>query len=117
GTFDSLNRVPPKGTIATSVGLIYDTLMSTSMDEPTTEYGLLAEALKYPSDYSSVTYRLRSNARWHDGEPVTADDVVWSFQVQTDKEHGDPRQVFYYQHVVKAEKTGVREVTFTFDQA
>jgi len=117
GTFDSLNLVPPRGTIPVGIGLIYDTLMTSSLDEPSTEYGLLAEGLKFPPDYSSVTYRLRSNAKWHDGEPITADDVVWSFQVLTDKERGNPGQAFYYQHVVKAEKTGEREVTFTFDQA
>jgi microcin C transport system substrate-binding protein len=117
GTFDTLNLVPPKGTIAAGMGLIYDTLMTSALDEPYTEYGLLAEALKFPPDYSSVTYRLRSNAKWHDGEPITADDVVWSFQVLTDKQRGNPGQAFYYQHVVKAETTGEREVTFTFDHA
>ena len=117
GTFDTLNLVPPKGTMAAGIGLIYDTLMTSSLDEPYTEYGLLAEAVKFPPDYSSVTYRLRSGAKWHDGEPITADDVVWSFQVLTDKQHGNPGQAFYYQHVVKAEKTGEREVTFTFDHA
>jgi microcin C transport system substrate-binding protein len=115
--FDNLNLVPEKGTTPLGLGLIYDTLMTPSLDEPSTEYGLLAEALKFPSDYSSVTYRLRGNAHWHDGTPITPDDVVWSFQAFTDKEHGNPGQAFYYQHVVKAEKTGDREVTFTFDQA
>lgn len=117
GTFDTLNLVPPKGTIAAGMGLIYDTLMTSALDEPYTEYGLVAESLKFPPDYSSVTYRLRSNAKWHDGEPITADDVVWSFQVLTDKQRGNPGQAFYYQHVVKAETTGEREVTFTFDHA
>ena len=91
--------------------------MTPAMDEVSTEYGLLAEAMKYPPDYSSVTYRLRADAKWHDGQPVTADDVVWSFNVLTDKENGSPQQIAYYQHVTKAEKTGEREVTFTFDQA
>jgi microcin C transport system substrate-binding protein len=117
GTFDTLNLVPPRGTLPSGLGLIYDTLMSASLDEDSAEYGLLAEALKYPADYSSVTYRLRENAKWHDGQPVTADDVVWSFQVLTDKENGSPQQIDYYRHVTKAEKTGDREVTFTFDQA
>src|SRR5690606_30360173 len=62
GTFDSLNFVPPRGTIPLGLGLIYDTLMTSSMDEVSTEYGLLAEAMKYPDDYSSVTYRLRDKA-------------------------------------------------------
>ena len=66
----------------------------------------------YPDDHSSVTYRLRANARWHDGEPVTADDVVYSFD--TFKKNS-PQLAAYYRHVTKAEKTGEREVTFTFD--
>jgi microcin C transport system substrate-binding protein len=113
GSFDSLNFVPPRGSTPLGLGLIYDTLMVSSMDEVSTEYGLLAEAVKFPADYSSVTYRLRDGARWHDGEPVTADDVVYSFEML--KEH-NPQQAYYYQHVVKAEKTGEREVTFTFDE-
>src|SRR5712692_8996174 len=55
GTFDSLNLVPPRGTLPVGIGLIYDTLMTASLDEPSTEYGLLAERLKFPPDYSSVT--------------------------------------------------------------
>ena len=51
GTFDTLNLVPPKGTMAAGIGLIYDTLMTSSLDEPYTEYGLLAEAVKFPPDY------------------------------------------------------------------
>ncbi|MBN8997177.1 MAG: ABC transporter substrate-binding protein [Rhizobiales bacterium] len=112
GTFDSLNFVPPRGTLADGIGLIYDTLMTPAMDEVSTEYGLLAEALKYPDDYSSVTYKLRTNAKWQDGEPVTPDDVVYSFDVL---KQFNPGQAFYYRHVEKAEKTGDNEVTFTFD--
>jgi microcin C transport system substrate-binding protein len=113
GTFDSLNFVPPRGSTPLGLGLIYDTLMISSMDEVSTEYGLLADAVKYPDDYSSVTYRLRDGARWHDGQPVTPEDVVFSFDVL--KEH-NPQQAYYYQHVEKAEKTGDHEVTFTFDE-
>lgn len=114
GSFDSLNFVPPRGEIAVGLGLIYDTLMTSSLDELSTEYGLIAEGLKFPEDYSAVTYKLRSDAKWHDGEPVTADDVVWSFTVLKDL---NPQQAFYYQHVTKAEATAPDEVTFTFDQA
>ncbi len=113
GTFDSFNHLIPRGTTAAGVTMIYDTLMVSSLDEVATEYGLVAEAVRYPSDYSSVTYRLRANARWHDGKPITPEDVIWTFQML--KEHS-PTQRFYYRHVVKAEKTGDREVTFTFDQ-
>ncbi len=114
GTFDSLNDIVPRGTPAGGLQLIYDTLMSSAFDEVATEYGLLAEAVSYPADYSSVSYRLRPEAKWHDGQPVTAEDVVWSFEQLT---RNNPRQAYYYSHVKKAEVTGEREVTFTFDQA
>jgi microcin C transport system substrate-binding protein len=112
GSFDNLNFVIPRGTPAAGLTLIYETLMAPSLDEVATEYGLLAEAVRYPSDYSSVTYRLRREARWHDGKPVTPEDVVWTFENLVKL---NPNQRFYYRHVVKAEKTGEREVTFTFD--
>lgn len=113
GTFDNLNLVPPKGSLPGGLGLIYDTLMSGALDEISTEYGELADGLKYPADYSWVTYRLRGNGRWHDGKPITAEDVIFSFNAL--KEH-NPSQAFYYRHVTKAEKTGEREITFTFDE-
>ncbi len=114
-TFDTLNPILPKGVGAGGVGLIYETLMTASLDEVDTsaEYGLLAEALTYPDDYSSVTYRLRAEARWHDGQPITVEDVIWTFNKLTEL---NPSQKFYYQHVTGVEQTGEREVTFTFDQ-
>ena len=112
GTFDSLNFAITKGTVAAGIGLIYDTLMISALDEIATEYGLLAEAVRHPADWSSVTYRLRREAKWHDGHPVTPEDVVWTFGVL--KQH-NPNQAFYYRHVVKADVTGERDVTFTFD--
>jgi microcin C transport system substrate-binding protein len=112
GTFDSFNFVIPRGTPAAGITLIYNTLMVSAMDEVSTEYGLLAEVVKYPTDFSSVTYRLRREAKWHDGKPVTPEDVVWTFE-QLKK--FNPNQAFYYRHVTKAETTGDRDVTFTFD--
>ncbi|MFK8253792.1 extracellular solute-binding protein [Ancylobacter terrae] len=114
GTFDSLNDTITRGTPAAGLSLIYDNLMASSSDEPSSEYGLLAEAVRYPADFSSVTFRLRPEAKWHDGRPVTAEDVVWSFETQT---KNNPRLGYYYSHVTKAEASGEREVTFTFDQA
>lgn len=111
GTFDSLNGFIPKGNGAAGLNLIYDTLLSPSYDEPATEYGLIAEAVRYPADYSSVTYRLRPEARFNDGKPVTAEDVVWSFETL---KRIDPLRSRYYHDVTKAEVTGEREVTFTF---
>jgi microcin C transport system substrate-binding protein len=114
GTFDNLNMITEgvKGNLAIGIELIYDTLLLPSLDEPSSEYGLLAEALSYPDDFSWVRYRLRPQARWHDGSPITADDVLFSFHAF--KNHS-PRLAGYYRHVIKAEITGEREVTFTFD--
>ncbi|MBS7543339.1 extracellular solute-binding protein [Ancylobacter oerskovii] len=114
GTFDSLNDIIPRGNPAAGLSLIYDTLMSPAADEVATEYGLIAQSVRYPDDFSSVTYKLRPEAKWHDGQKITPDDVVWSFE-QTIR--NNPRQAFYYSHVKSAAKTGDDEVTFTFDQA
>lgn len=115
GTFDNFNMVIAgvKGSIAASIESISDTLMAPALDEVSTEYGLLAESVSHPEDFSSVTYRLRANAKWHDGKPVTPEDVIYSFEVF--KQHS-PYASAYYRHVVKAEKTGEREVTFQFDE-
>ncbi len=114
GTFDNFNIAVAgvKGSIAPAVGVIYETLMTSSLDEVSTEYGLLAEAVSYPPDFSSATYRLRADARWHDGKPVTPDDVIWSLGVF--KQYS-PMYAGYYRHVVKAEKVGERDILFTFD--
>ena len=112
GSFDSLNPFILKGVSATGVGLIYDRLMDTSLDEPSTAYGLLAEYATFPEDFSSATFKLREGARWHDGKPVTPEDVIFSLE---SLKKGHPFYGQYYKNVVKAEKTGPREVTFTFD--
>ncbi len=115
GGFDNFNPVTAgvKGQLEGGVSLVYETLTVNSQDEVSTVYGLLAEAMKFPPDFSSATFRLRAEARWHDGRPVTPEDVIFSFEAFKKL---SPRYAFYYQHVVKAEKTGEREVTFTFDQ-
>jgi microcin C transport system substrate-binding protein len=76
GTYDNFNLAVTgwKGQLAAGLDLIYETLLTPSMDEISAEYGLLAEAVTHPADFSSVTYRLRREAKWHDGRPVTADD-------------------------------------------
>ncbi len=101
-----------KGSLAMGTELFNETLTMSALDEVSTEYGLLAEAVSHPDDHSSVTYRLRANARWHDGKPVTPDDVIFSFVTF---KANSPQLGAYYRHVVKAEKTGEREITFTFD--
>ena len=114
GTFDNFNVVirGVKGNIAAGIDAIYQRLITPALDEVSGEYGLLAEALSHPADFSSVIYRLRANARWHDGKPITTDDVIFSFEAYK-KLH--PQYSAYYQHVTKAETTGEREITFTFD--
>lgn len=114
GTFDSFNVVVAgvKGAPATGIGLLYDTLLVPALDEVSSAYGLLAEAVRYPDDFSSATYRLRPEARWHDGIPVTPADVIFSFNAWKKL---SPQTGAYYRHVVKVEKTGDHEVTFTFD--
>jgi microcin C transport system substrate-binding protein len=113
GGFDTLNPILAKGNPAPGLGFVYETLMTSALDEVSAMYGLVADAMRYPDDFSSVTFRLRPEARWHDGEPITAEDVVWTFEKLV--EH-NPSQKFYYQHVTKAEVTGEHEVTFTFDE-
>src|ERR1700722_18593129 len=114
GTCDNFNPVVAgiKGNTAAGIGLIFDSLTTSSWDEVSSAYGLLAEGVSFPDDYSSATYRLRREAKWHDGRPVTAEDVIFSFNAY--KQHS-PQLSAYYQHVLKAEKTGERDVTFTFD--
>jgi microcin C transport system substrate-binding protein len=114
GTFDNFNIVVAgiKGSLAPAATLIYETLMTKSQDEVVTEYGLLAEAAAHPDDFSSVTYRLRKEARWHDGKPVTPADVIFSLDVL--KQYS-PMFASYYKHVVKAEKSGDRDIKFSFD--
>jgi microcin C transport system substrate-binding protein len=115
GTFDSFNLVIAgvRGELAAGLGLIYDTLMTSPLDEASAEYGLIAEALRYPADYSQVTFRLNPDARWHDGEPITVSDVIFSFDVL---KANSPSYAFYYRNVVSAEETGEGEVTFVFDE-
>ncbi|MBR0719339.1 extracellular solute-binding protein [Bradyrhizobium liaoningense] len=114
GTFDNFNIVVSgvKGQVAGAVAFIYENLLTPSLDEVSTEYGALAEAVSHPDDFSFVTYRLRPDAKWHDGKPVTADDVI--FSLNAFKTH-HPMYSAYYSHVVKAEKVGEREVKFVFD--
>jgi len=112
GTFDSLNPIPLKGNKASGLGLVYEPLMTTSLDEASAEYGLIAEWVSYPEDFSSATFGLHEKARWHDGKPITPADVIFSLNVL--KEH-NPFYAAYYANVAKAEQTGAREVTFYFD--
>ena len=114
GTYDSFNIVVTgvKGSIPAGIARIYESLMDQATDEPDSYYGTLAELVSYPEDFSYVIYRLRPAARWHDGKPVTPEDVIFSFEAF--KKHS-PRYSSYYQHIVKAERVGEHDVKFTFD--
>jgi microcin C transport system substrate-binding protein len=114
GTFDNFNIavMGVKGSIAPAAVLLNETLMTRAQDEIATEYGLLAEAAAHPDDFAFVIYRLRKEARWHDGKPVTPDDVIFSIEVL---KKNSPFYASYYRHVVKAEKAGERDIKFTFD--
>jgi microcin C transport system substrate-binding protein len=112
GTYDSLNPFTLKGQPAAGIGLVFDTLLAGAADEPASAYGLVAESVAVAPDKKSVTYVIRKEARFHDGSPITADDVVWTFD--TLKTKGHPRYRLYYEDVLTAEKTGERAVTFSF---
>ncbi|WP_062110918.1 extracellular solute-binding protein [Aureimonas sp. AU40] len=118
GTFDSFNPFPVRGTPAAGFaalggGIAYDTLLDQAPDEPGTSHALIAEALRYPADFSSATFRLDPDAKFQDGQPITPEDVIWSFETVTAL---SPLYANYYRSVTKAEKTGEREVTFRFNQ-
>lgn len=112
GSFDSLNTFTIQGEEAVGLGLLFDSLMVTSADEPSTEYCLVCESVSYPADYSSVTFKLRPEARFHDGKPITVEDVIFSLEAQ---KSANPQTAQYYLHVTGAKKTGDNEVTFSFD--
>ena len=116
GSFDSLNpfivRGRPAAGLAYTGGLLYDSLMEQSVDQPSASYGLVADAFRYPDDFSWATYRINPKAQFHDGTPITPEDVIWSLQALRENH---PLYTQYYHNVSKVEKTGEREVTFTFD--
>ncbi len=118
GTFDSLNPFIIKGTPAAGLTFLgqnnlYDSLMEQSYDEPFSMYGLLAESVEYDTtDKTWVAFHLNPAAKWHDGKPVTPDDVIWTFNILL--EHGTPFFKAYYGDVTKVEKYETNGVKFTF---
>jgi microcin C transport system substrate-binding protein len=115
GTFDSLNQFILKGVPAARLGMMFETLMAGSEDEPFSEYGLIAETIEVPADRSWVIFTLRPEARWHDGTPITVDDVL--FSLETLRTRGHPFYRAYYADVSSAERIGERRVKFTFGDA
>lgn len=115
GTFDNLNPYILKGMSAPGLGMTFDTLMEGSQDEAFSEYGLLAERVEMPEDRSYVVFDLRPQARFHDGAPVTADDVVFTFTTLMDKGH--PFYKAYYADVREVRAESRLRVRFSFKHA
>jgi len=112
GGFDSLNPYIVKGRAAVGIGLTFSSLMTQPSDEPSAEYGMVAESVEVPEDISWATFTLRAGARFHDGSPITADDVI--FSLETVKAKGIPLFRYYYANVAKGEKLSARKVKFHF---
>ena len=112
GSFNNLHPYILKGQSAAGIGNLFESLTTGSLDEPFSRYGLLAESIEWPEDRSWVTFTLRPAARWHDGKPVSVEDVIWS--LETLKSQGHPVYRQYFANVAGARKTGPRTVRFSF---
>jgi microcin C transport system substrate-binding protein len=114
-TFDNLNTLARKGTMASGVMMldphIYDRLMVRALDEPSSRYGLIAKTVELAPDRSWIEFVLRPEARWHDGQPITADDVVFTFE--SIKAHASPIIKTSYLRISRVEKRGPLTVRFT----
>lgn len=114
GTFDNLNPYAIKGKAAEGLNLVYDRLMQRVWDEPFTLYPLIAEKVEVPDDRSSFTVHINPKAQFHDGTPVTADDVIYSWEVMRDKGRANMRRV--YKLAKNVEKHNERSLTFYFGE-
>jgi len=112
GSFDNLNRVAFKGSKAAGLGYVNDTLMRRVWDEAFSLYGLIAEFVEMPEDRSSVTFYLNPKATFHDGSPITRDDVL--FSLETFQTKGTPNQKKTYGKVVSTELIGSHGIKMVF---
>ena len=116
GSFDSLNPLIVKGAAVQSIrGNVYESLMARGFDEPFSLYGLIAETVETAEDRSWVEFRLRETARFSDGEPIRADDVVFSWQLLRD--HGRPNHRSYYSKVSEVQTPDIMTVRFVFNES
>jgi microcin C transport system substrate-binding protein len=115
GTFDSFNPFIVRGTPAADASRVWDTLLRANADEAETAYGLLAGVVELPADGMGVAFELRPEAKFHDGTPVTAEDVAWTFETLRDK--GRPFYRQYYADVASVKVEGPRRVAFRFKSA
>jgi microcin C transport system substrate-binding protein len=111
GTFDNLNPFTLSGVAAAELDSTYSPLMVSSADELNVLYGLVAAWVSYPDDYSSVTFGLRPEARFHDGRPITPEDVIFTMEAL---KKANIRYAQFYKDVVRGEKLGSHEVRFHF---
>lgn len=122
GTFDSVNpfilksmRTNARGSWDHQFGhLVFESLLFRSRDEPFTMYGLLAEKVEWPDDRSWIEFTLNPKAKWSDGTPVSVEDVLFTYELMTDK--GRPPYNSRTKKIDKIEKTGERRVKFTFNE-
>ncbi|MAL78893.1 MAG: hypothetical protein CMN55_07230 [Sneathiella sp.] len=112
GGFDNLNPYIARGQSASGIGLTFETLMSQSYDDPSAEYGLVAESVEVAEDLSFAIFNLRPEARFHDGTPITPEDLIFSLDAV--KEMGAPLFRYYYANVQSAEKIGDHRIKFIF---
>ena len=114
GSFDTFNPYVIKGVAAAGTGLLFDTLMVESADEPFSEYGVIAETIEMPKDRSWVAFNINRKARFSDGTPITAQDVVFSFNLLKTK--GLPMFGYYYGNVESVEEDKPMRVLFKFKE-
>ena len=117
GGYDSFNPFVVRGRTPSGLsyfgGLLYDNLFEQSVDQPSAAYGLVADKFRKADDSSWAVYHINEDARWHDGKPITPEDVIWSMEAMR---ANYPLWKEYFKNIISVESTGNNEVTFTFDQ-
>ena len=114
GDFDSFNPWILEGRPAAGVGGIWESLMQGNSDESSAHYGFLAEWMEYPDELSWVTFKLRDEAHWWDGQPITPEDVIWT--LETLKTEGHPFYGQYWGDLERAEDIGGNQVRIYFKE-